>query len=161
MYENIQIGSKDYVEPPPHKYNPESAAAAQRGARAGSSNDAIVLGTNSSFKRSAIVTGKPLAKRMTADGRMLGAAPAPQPKWTARPVADGSSDLSATPAPMQRSSSWSDAGRNWHEASAAWEQSRWWTRGEWRSTSQNDAVMTDAHGDNTDPWSSSAEPHVP
>ena len=156
MYENIKIGSKNYVEPAPHKYNPVSADAA----RAGSSNDAIVLGSNSSFKRSAIASGKPLSKRMTAAGLMQGVASAPQPKWEARSVADSSLELSAAPASRPRSSSWSDAHRNWYETSTACSQSGWWTSAPWKNTTQDDAEITEHHGDNDEPWSSSAEPRV-
>ena len=124
------------MEPAPHKYNPNSAAAA----RAGSSTDATVLGVNSSFKRSAIA-GTPLAQRMTQKGQMRSAAAAPQPKWT------------------PRASSWHDAGCNWHEPSAGWEQSNW-PRTAWQHK-DDDAEMTDARGDNAEPWSGSAEPHVP
>ena len=138
VYENIKIGAEDDGEPAPHKYNPNSGDAA----RAGRSNDAIVLGSNFSFRRSAIVTGNPLAKRMTLKGKMMGAATAPKPK-----LGYGSGP---------RSSLWSDAGRNGYETSAAWQ----WTQ-KALQTQNDDTQMTDAHGDSDEPWSISAEPRHP
>ena len=157
VYQDIEIILENYVEPAPHKYNPASAAAA----RAGSSEVAVVLGSASVFKRKAVVTSKPRVNRMTAAGQMQrGAASAPQPKWEARPVADSSLELSAAPASRPRSSSWSDAHRNWYEASTACSQSGWWTSAPWKNTTQDDAEITEHHGDNDEPWSSSAEPRV-
>ena len=148
VYDSVKEG-KGQVRPAPHKYNPTSAAAADR------------AGSETALGAAGIFKGMKNENRMNAKGGIQrGDDSAPQKRWKGKGTVDSPPGQSAVPASNPYASSSSAASRSAPHAmldsgtsvslipadyGAPWNSSVWtdasWRTNEWQTTTSNDAEM--------------------